>query len=858
MSGISLHPRQHEVFGDRTRFKVVAAGRRWGKSRLSQVSLLDKATQKGGRLVWYVAPSYRMAKQIMWDEMNRMIPDPWVKRKNETFMRIELINGSIIEMKGADNADSLRGVGLDYLVMDEMQDMRSEVWKTVLRPTLATTGGSALFIGCVNENTMVLPKGGARKINHFAKGSRDKTLDDVSIEVYGLDKRFHTANGFWNNGVVDTRKIKTSNGFELESSLPHPVLVMGNDGVQTWKNTRDLVVGDRIAIDRGMDIWGDIDPSEGFSFEAKGSGFKKGSHLGELKMTDDLAYLMGLWLAEGSFEKNGRIAITCGDNVGKFLTTGEISGIKFIEQVKNSNCSTWRVNSQHLLRYMEYIGMPMCCAAEKTIPQWVFNGKKSWAASFVAGMFDGDGHVLKTGKKVGYTSASKDMVAKLQLLLSNFGIISGYNYVAGRMGAPGALVNFSGNCYQLGVFGTNIGVFRDNITLRIDRKQKLLKQAKILEWSRHDGVPNQQENVAAVIAMCGDKNKRARLSVGKRICVDAVLYKNADISYRSLEEFVRRYDFAKGSKEYDALAKHSDDGYYWDVIVDLRSNSSLTYDFTIPDTHSFWSNGFISHNTSKSYNHFYDIWLKGMSGNSKYWKSWQFPTISSPFVPAEEIAQARHDMDPKTFRQEFEAKFEAMSGRVYHTFDRKLHVGDFPFNPTLPICIGQDFNIDPMSSVVFQLQPNGDLWAVDEIVLFSSNTQEVCEEIERKYWRHMKQITIYPDPAGGARQHARGESDLDIFREKGFKRIKYHRKHPMISDRVNSVNKMLLTADGTIRMRVNQKCRHLIDSLEQTIYKEGGREVDKKQSIEHSGDACGYYVQFEFPARKVAIAGISL
>lgn len=106
-----------------------------------------------------------------------------------------------------------------------------------------------------------------------------------------------------------------------------------------------------------------------------------------------------------------------------------------------------------------------------------------------------------------------------------------------------------------------------------------------------------------------------------------------------------------------------------------------------------------------------------------------------------------------------------------------------------------DFNIDPMSTVIMQPQPNGEVWVVDEIVQFGSNTEEICEEIERKYWRYMKQIVIFPDPAGGQRQHARGESDLDIMREKGFKKILYRRKHPAIADRV-----MQLTACWELRM----------------------------------------------------------
>ncbi|WP_371877900.1 phage terminase large subunit [Shinella zoogloeoides] len=272
--------------------------------------------------------------------------------------------------------------------------------------------------------------------------------------------------------------------------------------------------------------------------------------------------------------------------------------------------------------------------------------------------------------------------------------------------------------------------------------------------------------------------------------------------------------------------------------------------------------------TPKSFNWLYDKFQEGQKGDTykdekgrtvvNAWKSWQFPTITSPFIPKKEIEQARRDMDEKSFRQEFEASFETMSGRVYYAFNRKEHVGDFAFNPHLPIMVGQDFNIDPMSSVIIQEQPNGEIWVVDECVLFGSNTQETADELARRYYRHMNSLRIYPDPAGNNRSHGRGESDLDILREAGFKNIKFKRKHPAVADRVNSVNRLLKTAEGVIRLRVDRKCRHFINALEQTIYKPGTREVDKSAGVEHAADAFGYYADLEHPVRDIKILGVSL
>ncbi len=267
--------------------------------------------------------------------------------------------------------------------------------------------------------------------------------------------------------------------------------------------------------------------------------------------------------------------------------------------------------------------------------------------------------------------------------------------------------------------------------------------------------------------------------------------------------------------------------------------------------------------TPKGFTWLYDLYMLGQDPKKQRagtWHSWQFPTITSPFIPAAEIEQARSDMDEKSFKQEFEASFETMSGRVYYQFDRHVHVQECEYDPRKPIWIGQDFNIDPMSSVIMQLQDDGTVHVVDEIVMFSSNTQEVYEELERRYWEKLNQVTIYPDPAGAYRGHGRGESDLDILRNDGagFTRMRYRRKHPRIADRVNAVNRMLKTASGKIGLRIDHKCKGLIQSLEQTIYKEGSREVDKAKSVEHSADALGYCIELEFPVRKFVPIGTSI
>ena len=142
-----LSPAQKTITQSNKRFRVLVSGRRFGKTHLA-IRELCKAASQPGRKVFYVAPSYRMAKQIVWEQLKtRLRQLRWIKRINESDLSIRLVNDSLISLRGADNEDSLRGVGLDFVVLDEFADIDAKAWHEVLRPTLSDTGGGALFCG---------------------------------------------------------------------------------------------------------------------------------------------------------------------------------------------------------------------------------------------------------------------------------------------------------------------------------------------------------------------------------------------------------------------------------------------------------------------------------------------------------------------------------------------------------------------------------------------------------------------------------------------------------------------------------------------------------------------------------------
>jgi len=143
---VELLPWQTKVFEDPTRFKVVAAGRRTGKSRLAAWMLIINALQSDRGHVFYVAPTQGQARDIMWQTLLELGHDV-ITGSHINNLQLKLVNGATITLKGADRPETMRGVSLKFLVMDEYADMKPDVWEQVLRPALADQKGHAMFIG---------------------------------------------------------------------------------------------------------------------------------------------------------------------------------------------------------------------------------------------------------------------------------------------------------------------------------------------------------------------------------------------------------------------------------------------------------------------------------------------------------------------------------------------------------------------------------------------------------------------------------------------------------------------------------------------------------------------------------------
>ena len=240
------------------------------------------------------------------------------------------------------------------------------------------------------------------------------------------------------------------------------------------------------------------------------------------------------------------------------------------------------------------------------------------------------------------------------------------------------------------------------------------------------------------------------------------------------------------------------------------------------------------------------------SASNKDWQSFRYTTLDGGRIPQSEIDTAKRELDARTFRQEYEASFEDFAGRIFYAFTTSDNVAEFDGNVAdMPLFIGMDFNVNPMTAVIAVIR--GEIMhIVDEIVMTSSNTHEMVEEIKNRYPVQCKSnsITIYPDSAGQQRRtSAQGQTDISILQNAGFK-VKYYTAHEAVRDGINAVNSRLCNESKVRRLFVSAKCKHSIGALENHCYKENTSIPDKDSGFDHMADAIRYMVSHIYPVKK--------
>ncbi|MFM2124049.1 MAG: hypothetical protein RL328_500, partial [Acidobacteriota bacterium] len=222
----------------------------------------------------------------------------------------------------------------------------------------------------------------------------------------------------------------------------------------------------------------------------------------------------------------------------------------------------------------------------------------------------------------------------------------------------------------------------------------------------------------------------------------------------------------------------------------------------------------------------------------------------------------KHSYDSKFYQQEVLGSYLHLNaGRVYETFDRNENVREVTLNRRLPLLWALDFNVDPMSSVIAQVEGET-VYVLDEIVISRATTMQACDEFRSRYPPHPAGLEVFAD-ASGTRGQTTGTSDMQVvmqaFRDGayGFVPTQVPLSNPPVKHRIALMNAMLENAAGGRRLFVDPRCKELIKDFEQVAYKDGTLAIDKDRDPKrtHLSDALGYLVWQEFGSKAKVIFG---
>ena len=253
-------------------------------------------------------------------------------------------------------------------------------------------------------------------------------------------------------------------------------------------------------------------------------------------------------------------------------------------------------------------------------------------------------------------------------------------------------------------------------------------------------------------------------------------------------------------------------------------------------------------------NHYYERWKNAQ--NDERWGA--FTWTSEEILDAEEIAEAKNDLDERTYNQEYKAHFITFQGLAYYAFSEEHNVEPQRYDAALPLILCFDFNVSPGTASIVQ-EFGTHTAVIDEVwIERNSNTPLVCERITNKYAAHEKEVYIYGDATGGAKGSAKvSGSDWDLISNHMKKfygsraKLRISKVNPRERVRINAMNSRLCTADESHKLKVDASCTRMIEDLAGVRCTDGG-EINKQADpkLSHLSDGLGYYIEKKYPIRK--------
>jgi len=410
----------------------------------------------------------------------------------------------------------------------------------------------------------------------------------VSYRVGKGEKEFLPTSHFYNMGTSKTIKIKTTQGYEIEGTLEHPIIILNKDGFLEFKQLQNINEDDIVAISLNNDLWG----QNSIDYE---TSYLLGTLIGD-------RYLAG----ENRKQKSYTMSYSKSDE----FMANKINGIletnfnvkNIVKKCKqNSNTVDYFFGDKDLyFKFKNEYGLSMSVSKDKVVPSSVLGGDKKTVKAFLQGLFDTDGTIDPKNESFEWCTASKEISKQVHLLLLNFGIRSTLkmSHVKG----------YEQEYYRIFIKGQNLKKFREEIGFRYSnhKVEKLDNCIKKPVNSNLDLVYNQHDNLNVLHNELKIKYRNLSYHVdygykiecldgAKRGIMNGVYDKQRNCSNYQLKGIIESLDYKSDLNDY---LHNLSSNFFFDKIEKIKESSNIVWDFTVPDTHSFVSNGFISHNTS--------------------------------------------------------------------------------------------------------------------------------------------------------------------------------------------------------------------------------------------------------------------
>jgi S-adenosylmethionine synthetase len=457
-------------------------------------------------------------------------------------------------------------------------------------------GGGAF---CITGNSLVNTEKGLLIIKNL-KGRVNNLVVKTDISPTKAEEWFY-------NGEMETIKILSNDGYELEGTKNQCIRIIDKNGNYVWKRADELENFDWIAIQKRNRLFGKGFDASSFSFVHKPSTYRKNIFNFPTSLTEDYAYLLGLLIGDGNCMMEGGIAICVCEEEQK-LNIQNLYKKLFGKEGKIFG--HWAFfGGVELRAYLEYLGLKKQRSWQKEIPVSIFESESKVVAAFLRGLFDTDGTIRKTGRSnnsldIKLSTTSFDLAIGVQQFLLNFGIVSNIQKVdsEGKISEiRGRKVTSHRALYHVRIKGyEGVNLFKQHIGFGLSRKKLILDSINFNLKEDRLKIPNQKERIRKLWNKLPSKEKQKdKCSVG-RFARSSNGKATKELTYSKLKQFLDAYSgFFEGDNDFEYLRTLYIMGHYYTKIETIENSFASVYDITVPGAHTFIANGFICHNSGK-------------------------------------------------------------------------------------------------------------------------------------------------------------------------------------------------------------------------------------------------------------------